>query len=75
MNKTCREHGGCFNESRTRRLDEEMTELSLLLPAGQAAQMERLAYSRDLTCGQLIRLLIREYLADPVCTARSANNP
>ena len=45
-------------------LDEQMAELSLLLPAWQAAEMERLAHSRGLTVGQLIRLLIREYLAD-----------
>jgi hypothetical protein len=45
-------------------LDEEMAELSLLLSGWQAAQMERLAHSRGLTLGQLIRLLIRDYLAD-----------
>jgi hypothetical protein len=44
--------------------DEEMAELSLLLPGWQAAEMERLAHSRGLTLGQLIRLLIRDYLTD-----------
>jgi hypothetical protein len=45
-------------------LDEDMAELSLLIPGWQAAQVERLAHSRGLTLGQLIRLLIRDYLAD-----------
>jgi hypothetical protein len=45
-------------------VDGEVAELSLLLPGWQAAQMEKLANSRGLTVGQLIRLLIRDYLAD-----------
>jgi hypothetical protein len=51
-------------DGRTCRLDEEMAELSFLLPAGQAAEMERLARSRGLTLGQLIRVLIRDHLVD-----------
>ena len=59
-----RNHGERPIESRACCLDEEMAELSLLLPGWQAAQMENLANSRGLTLGQLIRLLIRDYLTD-----------
>jgi hypothetical protein len=44
------------------RLDGEVTEVSLLLPAGQVAALERSASSRGLTLGQLLRLLIRDHL-------------
>jgi hypothetical protein len=50
--------------SRTCSLDEEMAEFSLLLPARHAAEMERLARSRGLTLGQLIRQLVCDYLID-----------
>jgi hypothetical protein len=39
-----------------------IAELSLLLPGRDAAELERIAYSRGLTVGHLIRLLIRDYL-------------
>jgi len=39
-----------------------MAELFVLLPGRQAAELDRLACSRGLTLGQLIRLLIRDYL-------------
>jgi hypothetical protein len=42
----------------------QVTELLLLLPGRQAAELERLAHSRGLTLGQVIRLLIRDYLTD-----------
>ena len=45
-------------------LNQEMVELSLLLPSWQASEMESLAHSRGLTLGQLIRLLIRDCLTD-----------
>jgi hypothetical protein len=44
--------------------DEQVAELLLLLPGRQAAELERRAHSRGLTLGQLIRLLIRDYLTD-----------
>jgi len=44
--------------------NQEMVELSLLLPSWQASEMESLAHSRGLTLGQLIRLLIRDCLTD-----------
>ncbi len=75
MTTMSRDQAGCPIESRACWLDAEMAELSLLLPAGQAAQMERLAHSRDLTLGQLIRLLIRDYLADRAATGPVRNRP
>jgi hypothetical protein len=45
------------------RLDREMAELVLLLPAGQAADLERAARRRGLTAAQLTRSLIRAFLA------------
>jgi hypothetical protein len=42
--------------------DEQVVELPLLLSGEQAAELERLAHSRGLTTGQLIRLLIRDVL-------------
>jgi hypothetical protein len=58
------DHAEGPTKSRTCWLDAEMAELSLLLPGSQAAQMERLAHSRGLTLGQLIRLVICDYLTD-----------
>lgn len=43
-------------------LNEEITDLSLFLPARQAEELEERASWRGLTAGQLIRLLIRDYL-------------
>jgi hypothetical protein len=59
-----RDHVEGTNDSRTFWLDEEMVELSLLLPGWQAAEMESLAHSRGMTLGQLLRLLIRDHLRD-----------
>jgi hypothetical protein len=75
MTTMSRDQAGCPIESQTCWLDAEMAELSLLLPAGQAAQMERLAHSRNLTVGQLIRLLIRDYLADRAASGPVSNRP
>jgi hypothetical protein len=49
-------------EDRGGRRDESVSELLLLLPGWQVAELERLAHSRGLTTGQLVRLLIRDYL-------------
>jgi hypothetical protein len=43
--------------------EEGVAELTLLLPARQAAELERLARSRGLTLGQLLRRLVRDHLA------------
>jgi hypothetical protein len=75
MTNLSRDHAGCPIERRTCRLDADIAELSLLLPVGQAAQMERLAHSRGLTLGQLIRWLIRDYLTDRVATGPVSNRP
>ena len=44
-------------------LEDEVVEVSLLLPAWQAALLQSLADSRRVTVGQLLRGLITEYLA------------
>ena len=46
------------------RLDGEMAELVLLLPAEEAEALEGAACRRGLTSGQLLRRLIRNFL-DP----------
>jgi hypothetical protein len=75
MTTMSRDEAGCRIERRACWQDTEIAELSLLLPAGQAAQMERLAHSRNLTLGQLIRRLIRDYLTDRVATGPVNNQP
>jgi hypothetical protein len=42
--------------------DEEVAELALLLPTGQAAALEAAARQRGLTTAQLTRQLIRDFL-------------
>ena len=44
--------------------DEEFAEISLLMPAWQASQLLDLANSQRLTVGQLLRGLVRAYLAE-----------
>ena len=65
MSTMSRNHAQGLVKSRICWLDAEMAELSLLLPGWQAAEMERLAHARGQTLGHLLRLLIRDYLADP----------
>ena len=43
--------------------NEEVAELSLLLPGWQAAELATLAGGQGLTLGQLLRRVIEEYLA------------
>ena len=74
MTTMSRDHAGGSTESRTCWRDEEMMELSMLLPSWQIVEMEGVAHSRGLTVGQLIRLLIRDYLTDRVSMARSTKN-
>ncbi len=45
-----------------RRVDEEMVELSLLIPSRQAAPLETEARRRGVSAGELVRGLIREFL-------------
>jgi hypothetical protein len=45
--------------------DDEVVEQSLLLPAWQAEALEIRALARGLTTGQLLRLLIQDYLTGP----------
>jgi hypothetical protein len=44
-------------------VDEEMAELSLLLPGWQAAALEQSARARGMTVGQVLRGLVRDFLA------------
>ena len=44
-------------------LDQDVAEISLLVPGWQAAQLVSLANSQRLTVGQLLRRLVRRYLA------------
>jgi hypothetical protein len=44
-------------------LDAETAEVGLLLPGREAAALERVAHRWGLTVGQLLRLLVRDFLA------------
>jgi hypothetical protein len=59
-----RNHVAPATGDQARRLDEEMAEVCLLLPAWQVAALERLARSRGLTLGRLLRSLIHDHLTD-----------
>jgi hypothetical protein len=75
MNSSSQHRSGHPAEVRVFWLDEEMAELSLLLPGWQAAAMEWLANSRGLTLGQLTRLLIRDYLTSQETPEVTDNSP
>jgi hypothetical protein len=53
----------CAAENRAGWSERQIAELSLLLPAWQVAELERLARARGLSIGQLIRRLIGDHLA------------
>jgi hypothetical protein len=55
-------HAARLREGQVGWLEERVAELSVLLPGSQAVKLERLAYFQGLTVGQLIRLLIGDYL-------------
>lgn len=42
---------------------EDVVELALLLPGNQAAALEAVAFQRGLTTGEMVRRLVREFLA------------
>lgn len=44
-------------------LDAQMVELSLLLPAWQARQLEQEADDRGVTAGQMLRQVLRDFIA------------
>jgi superfamily I DNA and RNA helicase len=54
-------------------LEDEVVEVSLLLPRWQAAAMERLAWSRGMTLGQSIRRLINENVACQECCGKTSD--
>ena len=51
-------------------LDSEMVELSLLLPAWQAHELEKEADERGLTAGQMLRQALRDFIARLQCQPR-----
>jgi hypothetical protein len=52
-------------------IEAEVVELGLLLPRGQALALEAAAHRRGLTTGQLLRHLLRDFLA----TSERSNGP
>jgi hypothetical protein len=50
-------------EARGEGPEGDVIEFTLLLPVRQAAELERLAHSRSLTLGQLLRQLVQDSLA------------
>jgi hypothetical protein len=55
--------------------DEEIAELSLLLPGWQASQLVAIASRQRMTAGQLLRHLIKTYLAQESSWQKHVNNP
>jgi hypothetical protein len=53
------------------RQDQEVVELSLLLPRWQVMELEAVASRRGMTTGQMIRRVIGEMLASQPASARS----
>jgi hypothetical protein len=51
--------------------DQDMAELSLLLPGWQAAALERTARASGLTTGQMLRRLVRDFLAVSDASSRA----
>jgi hypothetical protein len=75
MGTTNQHRSECPADARVFWFDDEMAELSLLLPGWQATAMERLANTRGLTLGQLTRLLIRDYLTSQATPEVTDNSP
>jgi hypothetical protein len=54
-------------------LDGEVTELSLLVPAWQAAALEKVAGSQGISAGQLVRSILQQVIGTfPSLLSRSA---
>ena len=47
-----------------RELDDEVVEVSLLLPGWQASALESAAHDRGLTAAEMVRSLLRDFLAE-----------
>ncbi len=45
-------------------LDDEIVEVSLLLPGWQMLALESAAHDRGLTAAEMVRALVRDFLAD-----------
>jgi hypothetical protein len=48
-----------------RDLEDEVVEVSLLLPGWQASALESAAHDRGLTAAEMVRSLLRDFLAGP----------
>jgi hypothetical protein len=61
-----------ITELRRPLIEEEVVEISILLPGWQASFLETLAHQHGLTAGAMVRHLLRDFLAAvPASTARS----
>jgi len=49
---------------RHRELEDEVVEVSLLLPGWQVTALESAAHERGLTAGEMVRSLVRDFIAD-----------
>jgi hypothetical protein len=47
-----------------REREDEVVEVSLLLPGWQAAALESAAHARGLTAAEVVRFLLRDFLAE-----------
>ena len=47
-----------------RGLEDEVLEVSLLLPAWQVTALESAAHDRGLTAAEMVRTLVRDFIAD-----------
>jgi hypothetical protein len=45
-------------------LEDEVVEVSLLLPAWQVTALESAAHDRGLTAAEMVRSLVRDFIAD-----------
>ncbi len=51
------------SEPETSSAFEDVVELSLLLPAMQASELEETAFQRGVTAGEMVRRLVHDFLA------------
>jgi hypothetical protein len=60
MNRICNPVG----DVSCRGLDDAVVEVSLLLPGWQVSALESAAHDRGLTAAEMVRSLLRDFLAD-----------
>jgi len=57
----------CFSTASTsccREQDDEVVEVSLLLPGWQVTALESAAHDRGLTAAEMVRTLVRDFIGD-----------